>query len=60
MRIGELARSVGVNVETVRYHQRIGLMEIPEKPYGGVRSYNDDDLRRLSFIRRAQELGVAN
>jgi MerR family mercuric resistance operon transcriptional regulator len=34
-------------------------MEIPEKPYGGVRSYNDDDLRRLSFIRRAQELGFS-
>jgi MerR family mercuric resistance operon transcriptional regulator len=37
MRIGELARSVDVNVETVRYYQRIGLLELPEKPYGGIR-----------------------
>ena len=59
MRIGELARSVGVNVETIRYYQRIGIMGLPGKPYGGTRSYNDDDLRRLSFIRRAQELGFS-
>jgi MerR family transcriptional regulator, mercuric resistance operon regulatory protein len=40
MRIGELAKSVDVNVETVRYYQRIGLLELPEKPYGGMRSYS--------------------
>jgi MerR family mercuric resistance operon transcriptional regulator len=59
MRIGELARSVDVNVETIRYYQRIGLLELPEKPYGGVRSYNDKDLQRLRFIRRAQQLGFS-
>jgi MerR family transcriptional regulator, mercuric resistance operon regulatory protein len=59
MRIGELARSVDVNVETVRYYQRIGLLELPEKPYGGMRSYNDKDLQRLRFIRRAQQLGFS-
>ena len=59
MRIGELAKSVAVNVETVRYYQRIGLLELPEKPYGGMRSYNDDDLQRLRFIRRAQQLGFS-
>jgi MerR family mercuric resistance operon transcriptional regulator len=59
MRIGELARSVDVNVETIRYYQRIGLLELPEKPYGGVRSYNDKDLQRLRFIRRAQLLGFS-
>jgi MerR family transcriptional regulator, mercuric resistance operon regulatory protein len=59
MRIGELARSVAVNVETVRYYQRIGLMPLPDKPYGGMRSYNDEDLRRLRFIRHAQELGFS-
>jgi MerR family mercuric resistance operon transcriptional regulator len=57
MRIGQLARSVGVNVETVRYYQRIGLIELPRKPYGGVRSYDNEYLRRLLFIRRAQKLG---
>jgi MerR family transcriptional regulator, mercuric resistance operon regulatory protein len=59
MRIGELARTVDVNVETIRYYQRIGLLELPEKPYGGMRSYNDQDLQRLRFIRRAQHLGFS-
>ena len=59
MRIGELARSVGVNVETIRYYQRIGLLNVPEKPYGSMRSYNDLDLQRLRFIRRAQQLGFS-
>jgi MerR family mercuric resistance operon transcriptional regulator len=59
MRIGELARTVAVNVETIRYYQRIGLLELPEKPYGGTRSYNDEDLQRLRFIRRAQQLGFS-
>ena len=59
MRIGQLARSIGVNVETIRYYQRIGLIDLPAKPHGGYRSYNDRDLRRLRFIRRAQRLGFS-
>jgi MerR family transcriptional regulator, mercuric resistance operon regulatory protein len=59
MRIGELARSVNVGVETIRYYQRIGLLQLPPKPYGGTRSYGAEDLRRLRFIRRAQQLGFA-
>ena len=59
MRIGELARSVDVNVETIRYYQRIGLLEVPEKPCGSMRSYNDQDLLRLRFIRHAQQLGFS-
>ena len=59
MRIGELARSVDVNVETIRYYQRIGLLEFPEKPFGGMRSYKEKDLQRLRFIRHAQQLGFS-
>jgi MerR family mercuric resistance operon transcriptional regulator len=59
MRIGQLARSIGVNVETIRYYQRIGLIDLPAKPHSGYRSYNDRDLRRLRFIRRAQRLGFS-
>jgi len=59
MRIGELARSVDVSVETIRYYQRIGLLELPQKPYGGTRSYGAEDLQRLRFIRRAQQLGFS-
>jgi Hg(II)-responsive transcriptional regulator len=59
MRIGQLARSVGVNIETIRYYQRIGLIDLPAKPYGGYRAYNDQDLQRLRFIRGAQRLGFS-
>jgi MerR family transcriptional regulator, mercuric resistance operon regulatory protein len=59
MRIGDLARTGDVNVETIRYYQRIGLLELPEKPYGGSRSYDEQDLQRLRFIRRAQQLGFS-
>ena len=59
MRIGQLARSIGVNVETIRYYQRIDLIDLPAKPYGGYRSYNDRDLQRLRFIRGAQRLGFS-
>src|SRR5260370_8915192 len=59
MRIGELAESVDVNVETIRYYQRIGLLKLPEKPYGGTRFYSGQDLRRLRFIRRAQQIGFS-
>jgi MerR family mercuric resistance operon transcriptional regulator len=59
MRIGQLARSVGVNIETIRYYQRIGLIDLPAKPYAGYRSYNERDLQRLRFIRGAQRLGFS-
>ncbi|HET9373566.1 MAG TPA: MerR family transcriptional regulator [Chthoniobacterales bacterium] len=58
MRIGELARSVHVTVETIRYYQRIGLLGLPAKPYGGTRSYRFEDLQRLRSIRRAQQIVV--
>ena len=59
MRIGELARSVGVNVETIRYYQRIGLLGLPQRPYGGTRCYGNEDLKKLRFIRRAQQIGFS-
>lgn len=57
MTIGALARAGGVNVETIRYYQRRGLLATPRKPPGGVRRYKGETLERLRFIRRAQELG---
>lgn len=59
MRIGELAKAVGVGVETVRYYQRIGLLPTPEKPYSSFRSYTEADATRLRFVRRAQQLGFS-
>lgn len=55
--IGRLAGSAGVNVETVRYYQRRGLMAVPVAEHGRMRRYADDSLRRLRFIKRAQQLG---
>jgi len=59
MTIGGLARAAGVGVETIRYYQRCGLMNEPERPYGGIRRYFEPDLRRLRFIRHARELGFS-
>ena len=59
MTIGTLARNAGVNVETVRYYQRRGLLTEPARPLGGVRHYGEDALRRLEFIRQCQTLGFS-
>lgn len=55
--IGRLADSAEVNVETVRYYQRRGLMREPTRPIGSVRRYSDHDVKRIRFIKRAQQLG---
>lgn len=55
--IGALARAAGVNVETIRYYQRRGLVEEPAKPLGGHRRYSASAARRVVFIKRAQQLG---
>lgn len=55
--IGKIAEATGVHLETIRYYERIGLMPKPQRTSGGYRSYDDDHLNRLSFIRRARELG---
>ncbi|HEX7349293.1 MAG TPA: MerR family transcriptional regulator [Rhodanobacteraceae bacterium] len=55
--IGRLAKAAGVNVETVRYYQRRGLLRNPPRPLGGVRSYTGQDVARLAFIKASQRLG---
>jgi MerR family mercuric resistance operon transcriptional regulator len=55
--IGRLASEAGVNVETIRYYQRRGLMSEPGKPNQGHRRYGDDAVKRVRFIKRAQVLG---
>ena len=57
MTIGRVAKAAGVNVETIRYYQRRGLIGEPRKPPGGHRRYPIAVLRRITFIRRAQQLG---
>ena len=55
--IGRLADEAGVNVETIRYYQRRGLMAEPDKPMSGHRRYDSDATKRVRFIKRAQVLG---
>jgi MerR family mercuric resistance operon transcriptional regulator len=55
--IGQLAHASDVNVETIRYYQRRELLEEPQKPLGGHRRYAPAAVRRVKFIRRAQQLG---
>lgn len=60
MTIGRLAKAAGVNVETIRYYQRRGLIDEPAKPPGGQRRYDSRAVvARLGFIRRAQQLGFS-
>jgi MerR family mercuric resistance operon transcriptional regulator len=58
--IGRLAKAAGVNVETVRYYQRRGLLDEPRKPMGGQRRYPAQlVVKQIGFIRRAQQLGFS-
>jgi MerR family mercuric resistance operon transcriptional regulator len=59
MTIGRLAKAAGVHVETIRYYQRIGLIPEPQKPQGGHRRYPAAAMERITFIRRAQQLGFS-
>ena len=57
LRIGDLARSTGTTVETIRYYERIGLLKKPGRSDGNYRVYGSDGLKRLNFIRHARGLG---
>ena len=57
--IGQFARKAAVSVETLRFYQRKGLLRLPEKPYGGIRRYGDEDIKRVRFIKKAQRLGFS-
>jgi MerR family mercuric resistance operon transcriptional regulator len=57
--IGRVATEGGVNVETIRYYQRRGLLEEPAKPVGGYRNYPKETVKRVRFIKRAQALGFS-
>jgi Hg(II)-responsive transcriptional regulator len=56
-KVGEIAEKVGVNVETLRYYEKIKIMPKPKRKESRYRYYDEMDLKRLSFIKRAKELG---
>jgi MerR family mercuric resistance operon transcriptional regulator len=57
--IGALAQLAGVGVETIRYYQRRGLLNEPERPHGSFRRYGASDVARLDFVKRSQQLGFS-
>ena len=59
MSIGVLARAAGVNIETIRYYQRQGLLAVPERRRGEIRRYRPGALDRVRFIKAAQRLGFS-
>jgi Cd(II)/Pb(II)-responsive transcriptional regulator len=62
MRIGELSTAAEVDVETIRYYEKVGLMPAPERGANGYRSYSSGQLAQLVFIRhcRALDIGLAD
>ena len=57
--IGAISQRSGVNIETIRYYERIRMLAQPPRTAGGHRMYNANDLRTLVFIRRSRELGFS-
>ncbi len=55
--VGQLAKGASVNIETVRYYERRGLLPEPQRRESGYREYSPEDVFRIKFIKRAQELG---
>ena len=55
--IGRLSRLTGVNIENIRYFEKVGLLPAPPRTEGGHRSYGTEHMRALAFIRRGRELG---
>ncbi len=57
--IGQVAKQSGVSVETVRYYEKEGLLEVPERKESGYRQFKGDAIARLSFIQQAKKLGFS-
>ena len=57
--IGDIAKATDMKVEPIRYYERIGLLPVPARTRGNYRSYTPEQLGRLSFIRRARDLGFS-
>lgn len=57
LRTGQVARAAGVNVQTIRFYEREGLLPAPRRSRSGYREYDEDAVRIVTFVKRAQELG---
>ena len=59
MRSGQVARDAGVNVETLRYYERRGILQTPARRASGYREYTNEAVGVIRFVKRAQELGFS-
>ncbi len=57
--VGAFAAAAGVNVETIRFYQRKGLLPQPRRSYGSIRRYEESDVARVKFVKSAQRLGFS-
>jgi MerR family transcriptional regulator, mercuric resistance operon regulatory protein len=57
--IGGLSKKTGVNIETIRYYEKIGVLPHPQRTQGGNRIYDESQIKRLKFVRRSRELGFS-
>lgn len=59
MRIGELGQATGVDIETIRYYEKSGLLPVPARSHNGYRAYSSAHLERLAFIRHCRALDIS-
>src|SRR5437867_351444 len=59
LKIGQVASAARVNIQTIRYYERTGLLAAPRRTPSGYREYDDDAVKRLRFIKHAQALGFS-
>jgi len=57
--IGQVARNAGIGIETIRFYEREGLLEVPPRRSSGYRQYPEHVVQRIHFIKRAQQLGFS-
>lgn len=57
LKISQVAKEAGVNIETVRYYERLGLILVPPRTESGYRLFPSETVERIKFIKRAQDLG---
>lgn len=58
LQIGEVAKETGLSIDTIRYYERLGLLEKPSRSQGGFRLYSKQTVEKLKFIRKAQSFGL--
>ena len=59
MQIGTVSEQTGLRVDGVRFYEKQGLLEPPSRTEGGFREFTEEDIQRILFIRRAQQLGFS-